>query len=59
MQVAIQLNDTHPALAIPELLRILLDLEKIPWEKVQSVRIMWILRPKLVVNKQNVTSTVL
>jgi starch phosphorylase len=31
-QVAIQLNDTHPALAVPELMRILLDDAGLGWE---------------------------
>uniref|UniRef100_A0A8C3S1L6 Alpha-1,4 glucan phosphorylase n=1 Tax=Chelydra serpentina TaxID=8475 RepID=A0A8C3S1L6_CHESE len=36
-KVAIQLNDTHPALSIPELMRILVDVEKMEWEKAWEV----------------------
>ncbi|THD23200.1 Alpha-1 4 glucan phosphorylase [Fasciola hepatica] len=31
-KVALQLNDTHPSLAIPELMRILVDLEGLDWK---------------------------
>ncbi|XP_040268142.1 glycogen phosphorylase, liver form [Bufo bufo] len=36
-KVAIQLNDTHPALGIPELMRIFLDIEKLPWDKAWEI----------------------
>jgi glycogen phosphorylase len=32
-QVAIQLNDTHPAMSVPELLRLLLDVAHLGWDE--------------------------
>ncbi|KAK3442935.1 hypothetical protein EUGRSUZ_B03166 [Eucalyptus grandis] len=36
-KVAVQMNDTHPTLCIPELIRILMDVKKLSWEEAWNI----------------------
>ncbi|MFC1512901.1 glycogen/starch/alpha-glucan phosphorylase [Thermodesulfobacteriota bacterium] len=38
-RIAVHLNDTHPAIAIPELMRLLVDIEGLHWEKAWDISV--------------------
>jgi starch phosphorylase len=36
-RIIFQLNDTHPVIAVPEMMRLLVDISKMPWEKAWGI----------------------
>ena len=36
-KVAVQMNDTHPTLCIPELMRILIDVKELDWKEAWNI----------------------
>ncbi len=38
-RIAVQLNDTHPVIAIPELMRLLVDMEGLEWEEAWKISV--------------------